>query len=526
MRIRGVLASWALAMACATVAAGASPPYVGFTLHWDFFASQREADRLLAFAIDSGAQILNVVPPPHIWEQPESLAILKRIFTVTAAHGVGVVLNRIDGSSLPGPDGERTNWLYTNVLTERGRLPLGQPTPAFFLATVGKPDYERWLREETAYYAENFSAEPNLLAFGVGLFNEPFVSQRGSLLCFDDSTNSYEIGQYTPYAAAVWHRYLVKRFGGVTAVNRRFRTAFRTLEAIPMPISEQDPAFGDAGTAYFDFVSAINHWVVARLEECRSLWHARARRGVPFVLQLSGYVPEKFEKGRAAFVALDIFDWMRRADALGLSAYTNCEYPDWGHASVRAMVGFLRLGELLGKATFVLESGAECQGAVLDRNELRFLSDTVRPLAPTAVIYEFLKTSYDERFATSEGKLLGADFRPRVDAVAAVQQALHAATRPGPPSGPVFVLDDLEGLPEDKALLATRKQLALLAMTRALTFVPEQDVGGLPAGATLFVPSRVHLATLQGVLVSHGVKAEAGETLLGPRWEPTKTPPR
>jgi hypothetical protein len=526
MRVRGVVASWAFAMACATVAAGESQPYVGFTLHWDFFTSQREAERLVGFAIGSGARILNVVPPPHIWEQPESVAILKRIFALTAAHGVGVVLNRIDGSSLPGPGGERTNWLYTNVLTERGRLPSGRPTPDFFLATVGKPDYERWLREETAYYAENFSSEPNLLAFGVGLFNEPFVSQRGSLLCFDRSTECYEIGQYTPYMAAVWRHYLVESFGGIGAVNRRFRTAFRALDAVPMPISERDPAFGDAGTAYFDFVSAVNQWVVARLEECRSLWHARAQRNVPFVLQLSGYVPEKFEKGRPAFVALDIFDWMRRADALGLSAYTNCEYPDWGHASVRAMVGFLRLGKLLRKPILVLESGAECHGAVLDPDELRFISDAVPGLAPTAVIYEFLKTSYDEGFATSEGKLLGPDFRPREAAVAAVQEALRRATRPVSSGAAVYVLDDLDGLPADAVLLATRRRLVLLAMMRTLTFVPGSDIGDLPAGATLVVPSRAHLAALRGVLASHGVKVEAVEVLLGPGSSPTGARPR
>jgi hypothetical protein len=526
MRMRGVLASCAFAMACAAVAAGESPPYVGFTLHWDFFTSQREAERLVTFAIDSGAQILNVVPPPHIWEQPESVAILKQIFKVTAAHGVGVVLNRIDGSSLPGPGGERTNWLYTNVLTERGRLPSGQPTPDFFLATVGKPDYERWLREETTYYAENFSSEPNLLAFGVGLFNEPFVSQRGSLLCFDDSTGCYEIGQYTRYTAAVWHHYLAESFGGIGAVNRRFRTAFRALDAVPMPISERDPAFGDAGTAYFDFVSAVNQWVVARFEECRSFWHARAQRDVPFVLQLSGYVPEKFEKGRAAFVALDIFDWMRRADALGLSAYTNCEYADWGHASLKAMVGFLRLGDLLRKPILVLESGAECHGAVLDPNELRFISDAVRSLGPTAVIYEFLKTSYDERSAASQGKLLGPDFRPREDAVVAVRQALRKATRLASSGPAVYVLDDLDGLPADAALLASREQLARLATVRSLTFVPERNVGDLPAGATLFVPSHAHLAALQGILASHGVKVEAVEVLLGPGSGSTRARPR
>jgi hypothetical protein len=485
-------------------------------VHWDFFASMRQAERLVTFAIDSGAEVLNVVPPPHIWEQPESVAILRRIFAVAAAHGVGVVLNRIDGSSLPGPGGERTNWLYTHVLTERGRLPSGKPTPEFFLATVGKPEYQRWLREETAYYAENFTGEPNLLAFSVGLFNEPFVSQRGSLLCFDDATDSYEIGQYTPYAAEVWHEELARRFGSdVGAVNRRFRTAFPKLGAIPMPTGEHDPAFPDAGAAYFDFVSAINGWVVARLEECRTLWHARSRREVPFLLPFSGYVPEKFEKGRAAFVALDIFDWMRRADALGLSAYTNCEYPDWGHASVGAMAAFLRLAPLLGKPVFVLESGTECDGAVLAPGELGFLASTVRVLAPQTFIYEFLKTSYDEGFRTSAGKLLGPDFRPRAAAVAAVREALHEAREPGLPVPTAYVLDDLVGLPDDAAVLALRARLAIVALRRSLTFVPEAEAARLPSGAVLFVPDAARLAALRVRLAPRDVAVESAEALLG-----------
>ena len=270
VRMRAGAGCSLLAVACAAVA-GASPPptRVGFTVHWDFFSSAAEAEQLVAFALDNGAEILNVVPPPHIWEDPESLAILRRIFALTARRGVGVVLNRIDGSSLPGPDGRRSSWLYARVLTERGRLPSGRPTPEFFLATVGKADYERWLREETAYYAESFSGEPNLLAFGVGIFNEPFVSQRGSLLCFDPTTDSYEIAQYTPYAAVVWHRYLMERFCNVASLNSRYRTAFPTLEAVPLPKGERDGVFGVPAAAYFDFVSAINAWIVARLEECR-----------------------------------------------------------------------------------------------------------------------------------------------------------------------------------------------------------------------------------------------------------------
>ena len=491
-------------------------PLVGFTIHWDFFSNAAECDRLVAFAIANGAEILNVVPPPHIWEDPASLAVLRKIFADAAAHGVGVVLNRIDGSAFPDVGGGRRAWLYSNVLTGLGQLPSGRPTPDFFLSTVGKPEYERWLRDETTFYAETFSGEPALRAFGVGMFNEPFVSQRGSLLCFDPSTGSYEIAQYTAYAADLWRRWLARRYGDIVAVNGRYRTGFPALEAVPLPKSEGDPAFGDAPAAYLDFVSAINAWVVQQLDECRALWHARARRPVPFVLQFSGYVPEKLEKGRAAFAALDIFDWMTRADVLGLSAYTDCEYPDLGRSSVIAMVNYLRLGPLLGKPVYVLEGGNECHGAVLDRAGLRFFATVAAPLRPASVIYEFLKMSYAESFATSVGKLISRDGVPRPAAVAAVGEALRAAKAALPTGPTTYVLDDVTTLAEDGELLSARRRLAQAAIERPLTFVPPQAVSALPKGTVLVVPSRAQASAWRGRLAAQGIVIGGPEGLLGP----------
>ncbi len=491
-------------------------PLVGYTLHWDFFATPAEGERLLAFALANGAEVLNVVPPPHVWEDPTSLALLRRIFAEAHARGVGVVLNRIDGSTLADADGDRRNWLYGNVLTEPGRLPSGAATPDFFLATVGNPEYERWLREETAYYAENFSAEPALLAFGVGGFNEPFVSQRGSLLCWDPSTESYEVAQYTPWAAAVWRRALAARYGGVAGANARYRTAFASLADVPLPRNESDPAFGDAPAAYWDFVAAVNGWFVRQLDACRSLWHARARRNVPFMLQLSGYVPEKLEKGRPAFAALDLFDWMTRADALGLSAYTDCGYPDGGRASVVAMVNFLRLGPLLGKPVWVLEGGNECDGALLDEDGLRFFATVAAPLRPASVIYEFLSMSYAERFATSAGKLAGLDGVPRPRAVAAVRAALATAKAAEADTSTTYVLDDVAALPGDTGLLAERRRLARLAVERPITFVPPRAVAALPRGAVLVVPSAAAVPAWRDRLAARGVAVAGPEALPAP----------
>ena len=484
---------------------------VGYTLHWDFFASRAEAERVLAFALANGAQILNVVPPPRIWEQPESLALLRHIFRVCRARGVAIVLNRIDGSSLARPGEERTNYLFSHVLTELGQLPSGKPTPDFFLATVANPAYERWLEEEVAFYAANFSGESNLLGFGIGLTNEPFTSQRGSLLCFDFDTDSYEVGQYTHHVAALWQRELWRRFNDdLGRLNSCYHTSFRAFADVPMPKNERDPAFGAAETAYWDFVATINAWVVGELDGLRTLWHARRTRAVPFLLQFAGAVPEKFARGRPAFAALDIVNWMESADALGLSLYTNCEYDDWAHSSIRATVGLLLVGPLLGKQVFVLEGGNECDGAILNRGELGYFARAAAPLAPASLIYEFLRTTYYEGSHRISGKLLDVKLRPNHAALAAVQAAFAQAAATPAHATPVYVLNAL-GEPPD---LGLRRELARLALERPLTFVPRSALDRLPAGATLYVPPGMPSAAERDALAGRGITLKPAQELV------------
>jgi hypothetical protein len=489
------------------------PARTGYTLHWDFFNSPAEAERLLKFAAEHGAQILNVVPPPHIWEQPGSLATLRRVFALARERNIAVALCRIDGSAFSTQPHQRHNELYSRILTRRGRLPSGKETPEFFLTTVGNRAYEDWLVEETRYYAQNFSAEENLVGFSIGLLNEPFVSQRGSLLCFSSDTDSYELAQYTPAAKTVWSAYLTQRFGNdLRRLNRALAGRYGGFDEVPMPRNETDPAFGDPATAYRELIRAVNGWVEARIRAVHEAWHAGRKRPVPVVLQFSGYEPEKFAKGRPAFAALDIFAWMERADALGLSLYTNCEYPDWGHASDRAMANQLRLAALLGKRLFVLETGSECDGAVLDSEQLDFLAGTVRTLAPSSVIYEFLKTTYNESFATSAGKLVDSCWRPRPDAVARVRAALATAAHPSVPDPAIFVLalPDPASRPEE---LPLRRALMVLALERPLVFVTTRALDRLPAGSVVasIGPPDEHL---RQALLRRGVRLIQARALL------------
>lgn len=470
--------------------AAAPPPATGFTLHFDFLNSPQDAETLLDYVLKRGARLLNVVPPPRIWEDPLSLSILRRIFAFAAAHDIGVILTRIDASRPAADEQHRRNYLYTHILNRPGRLPDGSPTPDFFCATVGNAAFVRWQEEETAFYARHFSAEKALVAFSIGMFNEPFVSQRGSLLCFSHSTGTYEIAQYTPAAAALWRRDLARRFTDIHALNRSYRSAFPAFSRVPLPRNEHDPRFGDAPAAYWDFTRLIHRWVQERYESCRTVWRRHALRPRPFLLQFSGFDIEKIVKGRPAFAALDVFSWMARADGLGLSFYTNGGYPDRGHASARAMVHLMQLGRLLGKPIYVLESGFEENGAAADHGELRFIAVTSRSLRPLGFVYEFLKMTYDESFHRHDGKLLDRCFRENPDCLREVRSMFAAVQEPPVQEPPVYVLFPPDALRRDAIALGQYRRLLALAAERPLCFVPVDCLAVLPAGVELAVPGR------------------------------------
>jgi hypothetical protein len=459
----------------------------GFTLHFDCIDSWPQAQALILAARDSGAGVLTVVPPAQIWTRPASREILDNIFRLTRRLHMRVLLARIDACPVSADDPGRDNYLYAQILTRPGTLPSGVPTPEYFRATVGLPRYERWLREETAFYAAHYAAEPNLAGFSVGLFNEPFVSQRGSLLCFDLSTNSYELAQYTPSCRDCWHAWLGRRYGDAAAVNERYQTTFSSIGAVPLPANERDPRFGRADAAYGDLVTCINDWVMTQYRECRALWHAGARRPVPFILQFSGYVPEKFAKGRPAFAALDIYAWMQEADALGLSLYTDGKYPDRGHASDAAMVNALYLGVLQKKHLFVMEGGSEDDGAVLIPGELDFFAAGARALQPDCQVYEFTAAPYYATFRHADGYLIDGSgaVNPRVrSALAAGFKKMRQKERFSPAA---YVLDDPRSLSASAGDREVAKQLQVIALERALVFVPPASVPLLPRGAALVV---------------------------------------
>ncbi len=489
-----------------------SPPLVGFTIHFDFLESKEDAEKLLNFAYTNKTEILNVVPSPHIWKNKVALEILKTIFSFATGHRMKIILTRIDGSEITGDRMTRDNYIYSHILTQRGKLPSGKDTPFFFCNPVGNLAFIQWQKEETEYYARHFSNEPTLMGFSVGMFNEPFVSQRGSLLCFDETTNSYEIAQYTPYGLEWWHKWLNKEFHGrIKKLNGRYSSSFKDFNEVPMPVNEKDDRFGNSSETYWDLVRALNSWVVSRYEECRKIWHTYSKKNIPFILQFSGYMPEKLVKGRPAFAALDVFDWISRADALGLSLYTNAEYDDKGHASDKAMVHFLQLAHMMNKKIFILESGYEDNGAVCDNEELDFFVSQASELHPESVIYEFLKMSYDETFPNNSGKIIDQSWNIRKETVEKLIGAFdRIKTGSVSNSAPIYIYDDPNGLKNSENELNIRKMMINMAYDKPIVFIPQNAIQFLPRGSMLNIPKSSLSKSLLRMLKSRGISFKVG----------------
>jgi hypothetical protein len=400
-----------------------APPKPGFVVHFDFISNVREGRDLVRIAAKAGAQVINVVPPAHIWENKQAMRMLDGILDEISRHKLSFVFTRIDAAFPPVNKREdRLNYLYGEILTSTGRMPSGRETAGYFRTTIGRKGYAEWMEEETRYYGEHYGRSPNLLGINLGPFSEPFSAERCGFLEYENDTQRYEVTQYTPEARDWFHGWLGQHYNDVRGVNREYGTDFSALEQVPLPLNETDSRFGKPDLAYFDFVRSLNDWLVERYERCRCIWHqASGRADVPFILQLNGFFAEKLVKGRPSFAAFDIPGWISMADAVGLSLYTNNGYPDFGHASVRASINVVALARDLQKDVFVLEGGTEAPNVILDPGELEFYGTVARRLNPRTYTYEFLKDKFDEPYASNPGKLVTSNGKIRQPAFKALR---------------------------------------------------------------------------------------------------------
>ena len=477
----------------------------GFVIHFDFLNNEREARDLVQRAAELGARVLNIVPPAHVWKDSLSLRMLDQIVADAAARHMAIVFTRIDAAYPPKGNRERFNYLYGRILTRLGTMPDGKDTIRFFRATAGRPGYAKWMEQETRFYAKRYGRLPNLLGINLGPFSEPFASQRGGFLQFDEGTGRYELTQYTPEARGLWHEWLRRHYRRVDRVNREYETRFHSFDDIPLPLNEKDARFGRGLRAYYDFARTLNDWFVERYERCRRIWHETSGRAdVPFLLQLSGFEPEKLGKAGPGAAAFDYPGWIEMADAIGLSLYANDGYDDYGHAAISATITLVARTRERGKDVFVVESGCEAPNVVADRAQLDWLAQVARPLSPRVFVYEFLKDRFDEDYAENPGKPVRADGTLRPEAVAAVQEMLARATTVGvepPPSPRMQVVVDRLAAREDirvaNALLALMDVVGIMPVRFVRAGSAAADTGsGLPTARLTLPLERTPLTEL------------------------------
>jgi hypothetical protein len=423
----------------------------------------------------AGAEVINVVPPAHVWENSSAIEMLDAILDEIAKRNLKLVFTRIDASYPPDAQGTRYNYLYGRVLTESGKLPNGAATTSYFRTTAGLNGYVEWMEEETRYYAARFGGLPYLLGINLGPFSEPFSSERGGFLEYVFESQRYEITQYTPFAEKLWHRWLESRLHSIAAVNREYGTTFSSFEEIPLPRNELDPRYGNAIFAYFDFISALNDWLIDCYERCRRIWHETSSRpDIPFILQFCGGGAEKLYKGSPCLAAFDLAGWVVRADALGLSLYSNSGFPDMGHASIRATVNLLALARDMGKEVFVLEGGCEAPNVVLNAHELQFFGTVARGLSPRTYIYEFLKEKFDEPYKSNPGKLVTARRRIRRPALHALSSLFAGikTSSPDPETPILYAKINLSSMRGNLQAMAISCVLYDLASTVPIRWIP------------------------------------------------------
>jgi len=428
---------WAFLLVLPAAPGLAQETLPGFVVHFDFIRNAAEGCALVNIAQQAGAKVIDVVPPARVWDHPESLAALDAILAEIEKRGMKLTFTRIDAAYLPEGGKPRKYYLYDHMLNQRGRLPNKQKTDAYFLTTVGVHGYAEWMEEETRFYAKHYGKLPHLIGINLGPFSEPFSAERCGFLEYLLKTDRYEITQYTRPAAEVWHRWLAAHFADVQTLNREYGLRVKSFEAVVLPLNEKDPRFKRGDLVYFDFVRCLGDWYLERYERCRRIWHeVSGRPEVPFILQFSGFVAEKFAAGRPAYVAFDLPAWIASADAVGLSVYTHNGYRDLGHASLQATVQMLALARDMGKQAFVLEGGCEAPNVVLDPVQLAFFGSVARPLAPRTYIYEYLKDKFNEAYATNPGKLVTGDGQIRPAAIEALKNLFRGIETSASPELP------------------------------------------------------------------------------------------
>lgn len=387
----------------------------GYTIHFNTLRSVEDAKKSVALADAAGANIVNIVPPAHIWAQPSCVQILDALFAETRAKNIQIILTRIDAN---GPDGK--NYLYGQVLT-----PLAQSIGRGY-STVANPTYEEWLQQETEYYATHYGQQSNLAGFCIGGFAELFDSLRASVLVWNEKSKRYEIGQYSDAMITYWQQWLRSKFESIDRINEEYQAKFASIDEVPLPNNEADKRFGLPHRAYFDFVSAINSWWWKQYNYNRKIWQQSSK--TPFILQLNGTLIDKLSNGRSGYAAFNLPAWLNTADAVGLSLYTDSKLADTGFGSLFALCNLTQWAKDLGKPIYVLESGIARPKSGFDLFQLRYISQLAIPLNPKSYIYEHFRQTTPEK-NIAPGMMFSPTWKSNLPNSATIQRAFQQSNQ-------------------------------------------------------------------------------------------------
>jgi len=116
-------------------------PLPGYLVHFNSLENAQEGEDVVAVAKQAGAKVINVVPPPHVWERPDAMALLDDLVQYIGASHLKLIFTRMDASYPPDREGNRQTYPFS----DRGK----------------------WAEDETRFYAKRFGSLKYLAGFSL-----------------------------------------------------------------------------------------------------------------------------------------------------------------------------------------------------------------------------------------------------------------------------------------------------------------------------------------------------------------------
>ena len=351
-------------------------PKLGYTIHFTGLRNSAQAIQVIGLAKKAGADVVNVVPPAHIWESTESLSILKTIFDEAEKQQIGIVITSIDADAVNGQ-----NYLHQRVFSDTD-IHVDRPE---IENIIGNDKYTKWMQEETVYYGRTFGKHPALVGFNVGIYSNPFQYFFRKTAIEQD----YIFIQKTAGSRNYWIDWLSNKLGRLERINQEYQSTFATITDMTIPIMEDDPSYPLTRRANYDFLRCVNEWFINNYKTNHDLWHQYSDK--PFIIQVNSEASNILAQDAGIYAALDVNQWFASADAVGLSLYTNSKQDDLGLGQMQNLLNLAGMSGEMGKPLFILESGHRLAAPELGIYLRELSSRIALPSQPVLINYEYFQ---------------------------------------------------------------------------------------------------------------------------------------